>query len=418
MAYASSQLADLVPVFVAFASDPQFQMEDPPDYKSYDLSEGYSPSPASLRIYVYSCAHSFEYSPESDEPANAWESSKALRQRRLRMYNKRQGSDADATVSRLLNAWPCENPLQCSLNPELYNVPNFTFKAQMHFSSCYRNLKLKDHLTRVQAILKGVNSEASPLPVHQYSFRPSQSVPSRTSWSLTLDQLLARAAPSLQAHDGLSPYVADDGNTSFSGSAPLHQLIATVEANAVNPFQRHYVSALRASAECFGSEISVVADGAMELPTVETLVEHYVGCRASYIEGLDRVKRHLGPRSQSEQALEQSGQWPRTTAHALLRSLASNSPMMLSEDWTECLTQLDLLALMLQRARRLLLLYSDRLHEELRRELENEGCDGWNAEAHPDWLLIQVCCSCDWCIYHLTPRPLAAKQLFDSSGSG
>ena len=384
MAYASSKLVDLIPVFVAFASDPRFRMEDPPHYNSYDLSEGYSPSRATLRGYVSDCAHSFERSHESNEPENAGENSQALLKRRLEMYINRRDWDTDATVQRLLNAWPCETAPRCSLNPDLYDVPDFTSNVQSHFSNCYRNVKLKEHLTRVQAILDNVYSQASPISTLPYSFKPSQSIPSRTCWSLTVDQLFARPAPSLEVHGKMPPYTADDGNTSLYGPAPLHQLIATVEANAVNSFHRQYVSALRASAECFGGGL--------------TLVSHYGRCRASYIESRDYVKQYLGSQSESEQALEQSGQWPRITAHALFRSLASNSPIILSDDWKECLTRLTLLALELQRARRLLRLHFDNRREELRRELENEGCDGWNAESHPDWLLIQVSFSCDGCI--------------------
>ena len=403
MAYASSQLADLVPMFVAFASDPQFQMEDPPHYVSYDLSDGSSPSVATLRSYVSDCAYSFERSPESKAPANPGESKKALRKRRLKMYENRRNSESDtgATVSWLLNAWPCETPPLCFLNPTLYDVPKFTSNVQRHFSSCYQNLKLKEHLIRVQAILWNVGSQATPIPALQYTFRQSKRIriPSPTSWSLTVDQLLARAAPSLQPHDTLPTYTANDGNTSLSGSAPLHRLITRVEADAVNQFQLHYVSALRASAECLGSEISLVPHGATKLPTIETLVAHYVRCRASYIKGLDLVKQYLGPRSPDEQALEQSGQWPCITPHTLFRSLASNSSVVLFDDWKKCLIRLTQLALELQRARRMVRLHFDDLHEELRRELENEGCDGWNADTHPDWLLIQVCFSCDGCVY-------------------
>ena len=393
MAYASSQLDDLVPVFVAFASDPRFRMEDPPHYNSYNLSDGYSPSRVTLRSYISDCVHSFERSPESTEPARYDESINDLQKRRIRMYNSRQNSDSDATVDRLMNAWPCESPPRCSLNPDLYDVPDFTSKAQSHFSSCYRNVKLKQHLSHVQNILDNACSQAFPTSTLQYSFQPSQSIPSRTSWSLTVDQLFARAAPSLQAHGRLPPYTPGDENTSLSGSTPLHQLIATVETNAVNPFQRQYASALRTSAECFGSEISVVTHGGTKLPTAATLVEHHAQCRASYVKGLNHVKQHLRPRNQSEQALEQSGQWPRITAHALFRSLASNSSIVVSGDWKRCLIRLTLLVLELQRARRLLRLHFDNLREELCRELQNEGCDGWDAEAHPDWLLIQVCIS-------------------------
>ena len=421
MAYASSKFDNLVPVFVAFASDPNFRSENPPNHNSYNLTEGYCPNPATLRSYVSDCAHSFGRSPENTEPAQRGEDLKSLRKRRLQMYDDRRDSDTDATVLQLSDAWPCETPPQCSLNPDLYNVPEFTSKLQSHFSSCYRNDALKEQFTRVQNILDNIFPQAVPIPSLQYSFQPSQSIPSRTSWSLTLDQLFARRAPSLPPHGRLASYTADDGNTLPSGSAPLHQLIAAVEGNAVKQFQRQYASALRTSAECFGSETSLVTHGATKLPTVETLVAHYARCGASYTEGQDCVKQHLAPRSQSEQALERSGQWPRITAHTLFRSLASNSPIILSDDWKECLTRLTLLALELQRARRILRLHFDNLHEELRRELQNEGCDGWTTKAHSDWLLIQVCFSCDGCIFQLTPclsPTSAARQLFGSSRSG
>ncbi|KAF8127616.1 hypothetical protein EV363DRAFT_1452213 [Boletus edulis] len=390
MAYASPNLADLVPMFIAFASEPRFRSEDPPHYDSYDLAKGDSPSSTTLRSYISDCVHSFECSPESAEPAWSDESSNNLRKRRLKLYDDRCDSDADVTVSRLLNAWPCRTPPRCSLSPALYDVPDFTSNVQRHFSSCYRNLKLKEHLTRVQNILNNIRSPAIPIPTLQYTFEPSQNTPPRTSWSLTVEQLFTRPAPSLQSHGTLPSYTADNGSTSLPSSAPLHQLIATVEENAVNTFQRRYASALRTSAECFRTDISFATRGPTELPTGETLAAHYARCRASYREGLEYVEQHLSSRSQSEQALEQAGQWPRMTAHSLLRSLASNSPTVLSDDWKECLIRLALLALELQRARRLLRLHLDNSCEELRRELENEGCDGWNAEVHPDWLLIQL----------------------------
>ncbi|KAF8439864.1 hypothetical protein L210DRAFT_3645838 [Boletus edulis BED1] len=390
MAYASPNLADLVPVFIAFASNPQFQWEHPPCYHSYTLSEGYQPCRSILYSYVSDCAYSFEHSPESSEPARYNESTYDLRGRQLQTYHSRRNSDADATAHQLLNHWPCETPPQCSLKPGLYNVPDLTSKVQSHFSSRYRNLKLKEHLARAQDILNNAYSQASPIPILQYSFQPSQTVPPRTSWSLTMDQLFARPAPSLQAHGSLTSSITDKGNTSLRSSARLQQLIATVDANAVNPFHHQYVAALRTSAECFGREVSLIAPRTTELPAVETLMKHYVRCRASYTESLDHVKRQLDPRSQSEQVLQQAGQWPRVTAHALLRSLASSSSVVLPDDWEECLVQLALLALQLQRARRLLRLHLDNLPEELRRELENDGCDGWSAAAHPDWLLIQL----------------------------
>ncbi|KAG6377818.1 hypothetical protein JVT61DRAFT_14593 [Boletus reticuloceps] len=200
MAYHSPNLADLVPVFIAFASNPQFQWEHPPSYVSYTLSEGYQPCRSHLVQLRFNCAYSFERSPESSEPARYNESTSDLRGRQLQMYHSRRNSDADATAHQFLNHWQCETPPQCSLNSGLYDVSDLTPKVQSHFSSRYRNLRLKEHLARIQDILDNAYSQASPIPILQYSFQPSQTVPPRTSWSLTVDELFARPALSLQAH--------------------------------------------------------------------------------------------------------------------------------------------------------------------------------------------------------------------------
>ena len=417
MAYGSLTLRELVPVFVAFASHSQFRFEDPPHYDSYPISKGCYPSLVTLSNCVADCAYSFARSPERLERAQHGESLADSKRRQVEMYNSRRRLDADATAQELLAAWPCETSPPCSLNPALYDVADLASQVQSHFFDCFRNFKLKEHLTCVQTILDTLHPQASQNPnTLPYSFHPSQSIPSCIPWPLVIDHLFARPAPPLRAHDKLPRYAADVGNTSHSGSTSLHQLITVVGANAVNPFQHQYVSALRTSAECFGSEMPLVAHGVMNLPTAETLVEHYARCRANYVEALHLLQWHLGPRSQSEQAVEQSGQWPRITARALFRCLASNSPTTLPDDWKRCLIRFALLALELQRARRLLLLHFDNLHEELCRELQNEGCDGWDAEAHPDWLLIQVCLSRYGCIYLLTPctSTSAARQFFGS----
>ncbi|KAF8551327.1 hypothetical protein OG21DRAFT_1524515 [Imleria badia] len=390
MAYTSSTLSDLVPIFIAFATDPHFGLEDPPPYDCYRSSEGNRPSPTTLRDYVCNCAQSFEHSPESSEPAKPGESVKALRKRQVNMYNNRRDSDIDATVQQLLNAWPCETPPQCSLDPDLYDVTMFRSNVQNYFSSCYQNLELTEHLIRVQKILTNVHSQPVPTPNVRYSFQPSQSIRSNLSWSPTVDELFTRTAPSLRPYKKSPRYTTEVENTSFSDSAPLNQLIAVAETDATNAFQRRYVSALRNSAKSLESETPSVAYGATKRPTTERLLAHYAQCRTRYIESLKYIKLHLGPRNQSEQTLEQSGRWPRVTAHVLFRFLASNSRLVLPDDWKRCLVRLALLLLELQRARRLFRLHVHNLREEFSKESENEGCDRWAAEEHPDWLLIQL----------------------------
>ncbi|KAF8439863.1 hypothetical protein L210DRAFT_3540646 [Boletus edulis BED1] len=390
MAYTSAKFSDLVPVFVAFATDPRFGLEDPPPYDCYNMSDEDRPSESTLRSYVFHSTRSFEDSPEYAEPATPGESSKALRMRQLKMYNDRLGLDADVTTRQFFNAWPSETPPWCHLNPDVYDVATLMSRVENDFSNCYRNLKLKDHLSRVQTILNNVHSQAIPSLDLRYSFQPSQSALARASWSPTVDQLLARPAPSLQSYRKSPRYSTGVRNTSSASSAPLNRLIGVVEATADNQFQRKYVSVLRNSADSFGQEKPSVIDEAVKRPATEKLMAHYIRCRVKYLTSLDCLRTHLGPISQTEQALEQAGQWPRVTAHVLLRFLASNSPVVLSDDWKRCLTRLAMLMLELQRARRLFRLHLDGLHEEFCRESENEGCNNFAVEEYPDWLLIQL----------------------------
>ena len=384
MAYALPEHVELVHVFIAFAVHSQFCFEDPPDYLLYPISQGCYPSVDTLRDYVLGCAHPFVFDGE-EKLTNEFE------RRQREMYNTRLLLDTGVTVRRLLKAWPCEVPPSCSLDPNLYAVETLESKVQSYFSDCFCNLKLQEHLTRVQTILDNLYLKAPPCPdTPSYSFNPSKSIPSCILLPLTIERLFSRPASPLRAHDRLPRFVTDVWNTSPSDFTSLRRLLAMVEANAVDAFQRKYSSDLRTSAQHFGSETSFVASGVTEPPTTEILTDHYARCRAGYAGALRHLQQCLGPRNPSERAVELSGQWPCITAQALFRCLASNSQTKVPDDWKRCLITFTLVALELQRARRLLLLHFSNVHEEFCRELRNEGCEGWNAETHPDWLLIQV----------------------------
>ena len=404
MAYASPTISHLVPVLVALASHPPSSFEGSPSYTAYTPPGKRVLSRAILRGYV---SDTSERSVESSESARCNEAPDDTKQGQLKMYDARPDSDTDATVDKLQLARRCVTPPRCSVDSELGDMDCFTSNAESQVSS-YRSIDLKEHLTRVQEVLR--NAHVSPTPFQNFYFAPSKTIPSYTPWTFTVKQLFSRSGLWLPEHDTLPYDAAEVENTSFSGAVPLQRLITTSAASAMNPFQHRYTSALRASAESFESEMSLVSHGATELPDAEILMTHYARCRTAYAESVYHLEWYLGPRSRSERALQQSGQWPRMTPRVVLRLLASNSPVKLSNDWKECLTRLALLLLQVQRARRLLRLYLDNHHEELRRELQNGGCDGWKPEMRPDWLLIQVRSSCGRYVYLLTKRTSPAKS--------
>ena len=204
---------------------------------------------------------------------------------------------------------------------------------------------------------------------------------------ITLHQLLRdRSAPELPARSIL--LLDSHSNTSSSDVSALDQLFCSLRTD--HSFQREYLTHLDASTQHVRVE-SRMTHKVVGENLIEELKKHYVQCRVNYSDSLDVLKKSLGPTTDPyEEALDLFGQWPPITADVLLRYLANTSPIDIPPRWKKCLTSLSLLLLELQRSRRLLQCALDGLKEEFSKELENEGCDGWNAEEYPDWLLIQV----------------------------
>ena len=209
---------------------------------------------------------------------------------------------------------------------------------------------------------------------------------------IALDQLLCnRPAPELPARSALR---RDGHNTSSDDIPVLDQLLLSLRADS--SFQREYLTHLATSAQSL-RVVPQMTHKVAGKTLIEALGKHYVQCRVNYLDSLDILKKSLGSaRDPHEQALNPSCQWPSITADVLLRYLGSASPIDIPPRWKKCLTSLALLLLELQRSRRLLRFALGGLEdsEEFSKELENEGCDGWNAEEYPDWLLIQVTFFC------------------------
>ena len=204
---------------------------------------------------------------------------------------------------------------------------------------------------------------------------------------ITLDQLISsRPAPQLPLPSSL-PHKSHKASSS-NGIHTLVQLFTSLRADS--PFQRQYLARLDVSAQYVRVESQMTHKVTGE-NHIEALKKHYVQCRGKYLDALDALKKSLGPTADPrEQALDHFSQWPIITVDILLRYLASTSPIDIPPRWKNCLISLALLISDLQRARRLLRFVLAGQEEEYAKELENEGCDGWNPEEYPDWLLIQV----------------------------
>ena len=352
MLYSSeNRQGTLLSTLVAFAKQPHIHLGNPPRYAEYNLLDGYHPKNRRVEIHVSEASCS------------------------------RRTVEIEAAAKQLLGSWPSEAVPTASLDPDRFNVAGLNASLRPLFSSWYRNFKLKEHLTRVCG-------EPISLPPNSCKIEPP------SDWQTTLDRLLReRPAPELPSCHILPHREAGSTGVSTSDIARLGQLFSSLLTDRKVPeFQTQYVARLQASAQHVSAEETRagIRSGRAARPGIGTLREHYVQSKASYTKSLQSVKKALGPMTQFEQILDRCGQWPRATPYTLFRCLASTSPIKPLGNWRKCLISLTLLALELQRARRLLQFASDNLEEELFKELENKGGDGWVAAEYPDWLLIQV----------------------------
>ena len=232
-----------------------------------------------------------------------------------------------------------------------------------------------------------------PTVPHPFLSLPYVSEASRLSTQIALGHFMHnRPTPELPARSTLHR----DSYTIFSrGTSTLDPLFASLGQHSHSSFQQKYFARLQTSAQHIRTNSQpsyrVVGD---PQTCIKILKEHYSHCRRNCLNALDILKNGLRPASDPYgQQFQPFHSCPQTTAFDLLRYLASASHIVIPSCWKKCLISLALLLLDLQRARRLLRYALDGLEEEFSKELENEGCDGWNAEEYPDWLLIQVCSS-------------------------
>ena len=358
MTYGSPHLDDVVHALVAFAVVPRFKNENPPTYTSYILSDKCSPAAQTLRSFVSSCAVSFEKSPE----------------RFVQEYTDRIQRDSTVAVIKLTVGWPCRTLPPCDyLDKSLYNLGILHSRSLKLFISCYQNLQLKLHLDRVRILLGQISTTLAKWP--SYIFKEGTGNSLQIVHEITMADLLRRTPPIMP---------------SAPGSSKLRRLIDTLRRGCGNSFRMKYAGDLHQSevhSLNHSTSLALVPPATDQLDQSE---EFYIECRERYIQGLNILTDSLAPQTNSERAIKEAGLWPRITSKALLSCIASTSQIKVPLSWRRCLISFAMLVLEYQRSRRALLLATRGQFEDLCKEIRNIGCDGWEAEAHPDWLLIQV----------------------------
>ncbi|KAG2039110.1 hypothetical protein BDR03DRAFT_1009308 [Suillus americanus] len=382
LASASYSLLDdhaLVPTLLAFATIPEFRSLDcPPDFTSYDLSDGFMPSDDRLNNIINSCTTDYETSEERQLAASPEEDEETLWKRRYAAFKEKCRSQKQVILSKVRDAWPCEDP------PSLHTLQ----------VDCYNLSELSGKLSpRTLKKFYSPNSPSEGPSQYNLNSHPELSDVAPPSSSIDAKYLFDRDAPVICMH--LSSQVLHnlsrrDVISPESGvTARLQQLINNFRARGSDNFRRKYADDLDQSRSIYCDEKMVALPDSTPY-TMELLLEYHSLQSRQFQDSLASISHALFPASPAENTLYNAGLWPRVTPNFLFTRMASAAGSSLGKAWRATLVQLSQILLQLQRSRRLLVFAANKNWVEFFKELESEECEEFDPELYPDWLLIQI----------------------------
>ena len=397
-AYSSLHNHALVPTLLAFATVPEIcSLGRPPNFTSYDLSDGFTPSDVRLGNIISSCTIDYESSQERHLAAELGEDEKALGRRRYSTFADKCCSERQVILSTVCAAWPCEDPPTLNtLQASCYSLNELSRKLCTVFRSCWANRCLKQYLDVLQVILNRFYTPNLPskLPsryeLHSYLDNvtsPTSSVDAQYLFNGDPPVVCTFRTPQVLPNTNREGVVSPDSRV----TARLQNLINNFRDRGSNKFLRNYANDLDRSRLIFCEE-KLAAPPDLTAYTTEVLLEHHSLHSRRFQYSLTTIINALSPASVAEKALYNAGLWPRVTPNFLFSRVASVSGNTLGKAWRTPLICLSQILLQFQRSRRLLVFAAKKNWVEFFKELENEECEGFDPELYPDWLLIQVCC--------------------------
>ncbi len=258
-----------------------------------------------------------------------------------------------------------------------------------------RNSRLRDHVQRLQSIMPRYRKDSIPLTL-PYMFFPNFISSRSKAPSYSIRDLLCRTDvphPATDRQPFLSPHLkvptaaeTEDGLPPISSNG-VRSLIDELR-HFRQPLLQLYGDELNKSyRELMGHNVSPSARNAA--PSHEFLRLYHDDRSHRKDKIFSEISAALAPSQSVEKYNAIAGLWPRVTPRFLLRQLAQDRIVTLSDRWRAVITRYAICFIKYQQSQRLLELSLGHKHEELLREIESIRSDVL-AESTSDWLLIQV----------------------------
>ena len=387
--FSGTKYADVIPLIYIFETDPMFRHLERPSPSHYILSDGTYPDQARLENLMSQFALPLEQTPAQTMEVRAIARKKVAKERRQE-YNSSISEKASTAAQSLMTRWPKR---RFNLPHQWFDTQGCRERVDAYLESISRNIILRDHIHRLQAIINSYKITTPPDNPYLFSPRFTTKSPKATSPSLR-EVLMSRANFAQLPTDGQQnvaiPSTLMIGTESKPPSSRENNLSCLIQE-----FRQSPESLLQLYGEDLSNshrdllEKAVPSSVLRAIPSQEELHHYRDLCSIQKGAIFSELSQVLAPSQKLESVVGVSGIWPRITPRSILRELSRDRVHTLTDQWKHAITRYAIAFLQYQQSQRLLDLSSRRRDEELLREVETV-CEDVAADCSPDWLLIQV----------------------------
>ncbi|CUA70922.1 Proteasome activator complex subunit 4 [Rhizoctonia solani] len=399
IAFGQGLPTDLIPVFLAFATNPDFHILNPPSHKHYTFGDGYEPSRKRVEGFVSSAAFSSDLSPARNLSQEEDESNPNFYGRKQAYHRTHSSSHQSQLVQHLMNQWSnvregssVQLRSPGSTYAQWIKVESCLKSTREYFTSCMWNLKMKNHLLQLESVLS--SGATSPGTIFSSTYEKLIDPPVASSrlanpWrELSISSIMgSRLAPTLSDIVTLYRFSIPSAKGPANDTARLAKLFTELQENE-SALNRRYGIDLDASRRELDSKPSLALPGQVPQPLVFN--QNRERCSTCHLKAFQRLESALSPSTNIERILSLSGIWPRITSRTLLQQLSlQNRRHRNLRGWWKGLTGYAHVFAGYQRSHRLIALAESGSVEELYKEMDVPGNNDPGIN-DPDWLLVQI----------------------------
>ncbi|KAG8729017.1 hypothetical protein FRC11_009676, partial [Ceratobasidium sp. 423] len=403
VAFGKKLPTDLIPVFLAFATNPRFQRLNPPPKRLFKFKDGYEPTRTRVEGFIKEATFSMESSPAGKLNRNTGETDYELYQRRVNYYNSNLPNHRSQFLNSLMNQWPRIDPqpsVQLSSpnsdHSGWFKVESCLQSTGDYFSSCIWNIKLREHLRELEGVLASCPPSAGTTftSVHQKPVDPpTTSRVFNDPWNMLNIPSLMKSRPAADQADILllSKFSVLGRTGTPTDTSQLENLFTEFQ-QSTRPLNRRYAFDLEKSREELDAKPSVLLPRQFSPATIVALEQTRERCKDNLSSAFQRINSTLSPQTDIERVVFIAGVWPRIIPRTALQQLAlgNRSYLDLLPKWRSELIGYAQVFADYQRSQRLMALAKAKNTEEFYKELDLASGESDPGSDDPDWLLVQI----------------------------